>query len=149
MEPAHTKAKTMKKIGHKKTKRKDSVYNKKLKKKKLEKKLEDEDSEYEPKLFEAKDSDYEVEVSNCKPPLETIAVKETIGCVMLAILLLMEWKTSHLLTKVLQSPTSIQMIITRFLFLCLPFHLLQLIILLKLEELVSVFICPLTFCSFA
>ena len=125
MEPVLTKAKTMKKIGHKKNKRNNSVYKEKLKKKKLEKKLEDEDSDYEPNLFEAKDSDEEVDVSNCKPPLETIAVKETIGCVMLAILLLMEWKTSHLLTKVLQLPTSIRMIITRILFLLLPLHLLQ------------------------
>jgi hypothetical protein len=45
-----------------------------LKKKKLEKKLEDEDSDYEPNLFEAKVSDYEVDVSNRKPPPETIAV---------------------------------------------------------------------------
>ena len=137
-DPAMTKGKKMNKIGVKRTKRNDSVYKEKLKKKNLEKKLEDEDSDYEPNLFEAKDSDEQVDVSNRKPPP-----------VILAILLLMEWKTSHLLTKVLQSPTSIQMIITRFLFLCLPFHLLQLIILLKLEELVSVFICPLTFCSFA
>ncbi len=48
----------------------------KLQKKKLEKKLEDEDSDYEPNLFEAKDSDYEVDVSNRKPPPETIAVQE-------------------------------------------------------------------------
>ena len=50
-EPALTKAKTMKKIGHKKTKPNNSVYKDKLKKKKLEKKLEDEDSDYEPKPF--------------------------------------------------------------------------------------------------
>ena len=46
MEPAFTKAKTMKKIGHKKTKCNNSVYKEKLKKKNLEKKLEDEDSDY-------------------------------------------------------------------------------------------------------
>jgi hypothetical protein len=45
----------------------------------LEKKLEDEDSDYEPKLFEAKDSDYGVDVSNRKPPPETIAVQENDG----------------------------------------------------------------------
>jgi hypothetical protein len=50
-EPALTKAKTMKKVGCKKTKRNDSVYKLKLKKKKLEKRLEDEDSDYEPNLF--------------------------------------------------------------------------------------------------
>jgi hypothetical protein len=121
MDPAMTKVKKMNKIGVKRTKRNDSVYKEKLKKKKLEKKLENEDSDYEPNLFEAEDSDEEVDVSNHKPPL----FRKTIGCVMLAILLLMKWKTSHLLTKVLQSPTSIQMIITRILFLCPPFHLLQ------------------------
>ncbi len=42
----------------------------------MEKKLEDEDSDYEPNLFEAEDSDYEVDVSNRKPPPETIAVQE-------------------------------------------------------------------------
>ncbi len=75
-EPVLTKAKTIKKIVHKKTKRNDSDYKEKLKKKKLEKKLEDEDSDYEPNLFEAKDSDYEVDVSNRKPLPETIAVQE-------------------------------------------------------------------------
>jgi hypothetical protein len=75
-EQAITKAKKMKKIGCKRTKRNDSVYKEKLKKKKLEKKLEDEDSDYEPNLFEAKDSDYKVDIFNCKPPPETIAVQE-------------------------------------------------------------------------
>jgi hypothetical protein len=42
----------------------------------MEKKLEDEDSDYDPNLFEAKDSDDEVDVSNRKPPPETIAVQE-------------------------------------------------------------------------
>ena len=75
-DPAMTKAKKMNKIGVKRTKCNNSVYKEKLKKKKLEKKLEDEDSDYEPNLFEAKDSDYEVDVSNRKPPPETIAVQE-------------------------------------------------------------------------
>ncbi len=75
-EPVLTKAKTMKKIGRKKTKRNDSVYKEKLKKNKLEKKLEDEDSDYEPSLFEAKNSDYEVDISNRKTPPETIAVQK-------------------------------------------------------------------------
>jgi hypothetical protein len=57
MEPVLTKAMTTKKIGYKKTKRNDSVYKAKLKKK-MEKKLEDEDSDYEPNIFEAEDSDY-------------------------------------------------------------------------------------------
>ncbi len=78
-ELALTKAKTMKKIGYKKTKHNDSVYKAKLKKKKLEKKFEDEDSDYEPNIFEAKDSDYEVDVSNRKPLPETIAVQENNG----------------------------------------------------------------------
>ncbi len=38
--------------------------------------MENEDSDYEPNLFEAKDSDYEVDVSNRKPPPKTIAVQE-------------------------------------------------------------------------
>ena len=63
-ELALTKAKTMEKIGYKKDKRNDSVYKAKLKRKKLEKKLEDEDSDYEPNRFEAKDSDYEPYVAN-------------------------------------------------------------------------------------
>ena len=71
-----TKAKKMNKISVKRTKRNDSVNKEKLKKKKLEKKLEDEDSDYEPNLFEAEDSDDEVDVSNRKPPPETIAVQE-------------------------------------------------------------------------
>ena len=44
-----------------------------------EKKLEDGDSDYEPNIFQAKDSDYEVDVSNRKPPPETIAVQENDG----------------------------------------------------------------------
>jgi hypothetical protein len=40
-DPAMTKVKKMNKIGVKRTKRNDSVYKEKLKKKKLEKKLED------------------------------------------------------------------------------------------------------------
>ncbi len=38
--------------------------------------MEDEDSDYKPNLFEAKDSDDEVDVSNHKLPPETIAVQE-------------------------------------------------------------------------
>jgi hypothetical protein len=75
-DPVMTKAKKMNKIGVKRTKCNDSVYKEKLKKKKLEKKLEDEGSDYEPNLFEAEDSDDEVDVSNCKPPPKTIAVQE-------------------------------------------------------------------------
>jgi hypothetical protein len=41
--------------------------------------LEDGDSDYEPNIFQAKDSDYEVDVSNRKPPPETIAVQENDG----------------------------------------------------------------------
>jgi hypothetical protein len=74
-DPAMTKAKKMNKIGVKRTKHNDSVYKEKLKKN-LKKKLEDEDSDYEPNIFEAEDSDDEVDVSNRKPPPETIAVQE-------------------------------------------------------------------------
>ncbi len=41
--------------------------------------MEDEDSDYEPSIFEAKDSDYEVDVSNRKPLPETIAVQKNDG----------------------------------------------------------------------
>jgi hypothetical protein len=75
-DPAMTKVNKMNKIGVKRTKRNDSVYKEKLMKKKSEKKLEDEDSDYEHNLFEAKDSDEQVDVSNCKPPPETIAVQD-------------------------------------------------------------------------
>jgi hypothetical protein len=49
----------------------------KVKEKEIGEELEDEDSDYEPNLFEAKDSDNEVDVSNRKPtPPETIVVQE-------------------------------------------------------------------------
>ncbi len=38
--------------------------------------MEDEDSDYEPNLFQAKDSDEQVDVSNHKPPPETITVQK-------------------------------------------------------------------------
>jgi hypothetical protein len=79
MELALIKGTTMKKIGYKKTKCNGSVYKAKLKKKKLAKKLEDENSDYEPNSFETKDSDYEMDVANRKPPPETIAVQENDG----------------------------------------------------------------------
>jgi hypothetical protein len=75
-DPAMTKVKKMQKIGVTRTKCNNSVYKEKLKKI-MEKKLEDEDPDYEPNLFEAKDSDEQVDVSNCKPPPETIAVQES------------------------------------------------------------------------
>jgi hypothetical protein len=75
-DPAMTKVKKMNKNGVKRTKRNDSVYKEKLKKKISEKKLEDEYSDYEPNLFEAKVSDEQVDVSDRKPPPETIAVQE-------------------------------------------------------------------------
>ncbi len=77
-DPAMTKAKKMNRIGVKRTKCNDSVYKEKLKKKKLEKNWEDQDSDYEPNLFEAENSDDEVDVSNHKPPPETIAVQENV-----------------------------------------------------------------------
>jgi hypothetical protein len=61
---AMTKAKKINKIGVKRTKRNDVVQKKKLKRKKLEKKLEDIDSNYQPNIFEADDSEDEVDVSN-------------------------------------------------------------------------------------
>jgi hypothetical protein len=70
---------TMNNIGYKKTKCNDSIYNAKLKNMVIEKKLEDEDSDYEPNCFEAKVSDYEPDVANRKPPPGTIAVKGNDG----------------------------------------------------------------------
>ncbi len=61
---APPKATTKNQIGYKKTKLDDPVYKAKLKKTKLEKKLEDEDSYYE------------LDIANRKPPPETIAVQE-------------------------------------------------------------------------
>ncbi len=107
MDPAMTKVKKMEKIGIKRTKCNDSVYKEKLKKKELEKKLEDEDLDNEPNLFEAEDSDEQVDDPTANLHLKLLLFRKTIGCVMLAILLLMEWKTFHLLTKVLQLLTSI------------------------------------------
>ena len=45
----------------------------------MQKKLEDEDPDYEPNSFEAKDFDYEVDVANRRPPPKTIAVQENDG----------------------------------------------------------------------
>jgi hypothetical protein len=125
-DPAMTKAEKMNKIGVKRTKCNDYVYKEKLKKKKLEKKLEEEDSDYEPtislrpKILMMK---WMYLTANLFQKL--LLFRKTIGSLILAILLLMEWKTSHLPAKVLQSPTSIQMIIAKILFLFLLFHLLQ------------------------
>ncbi len=62
----------------------------KVKKKILEKKLEDGDSDYEPNLFEAKDSDHEWMYPTAYLHLKLLLFRKTIGCVVLAILLLME-----------------------------------------------------------
>jgi hypothetical protein len=48
MQPAPPKATTKKRIGCKKTKLDDPVYQEKLKRKQLEKKLEDDDPDYKP-----------------------------------------------------------------------------------------------------
>jgi hypothetical protein len=54
----------MNKIGFKRTKRNNAVHKEKLKKKKLEKKLEDNDSDHQPNIFDAKDLEDEVDVCN-------------------------------------------------------------------------------------
>ncbi len=63
------------KIGVKRTKRNNAVHTEKLKRKNLEKKIEDKDSNYQPSIFDAKDLEDEVDVSNQKPSPETIAVQ--------------------------------------------------------------------------
>jgi hypothetical protein len=75
---AKTKAKKMNKIGVKRTKCNNAVQKEMLKRKKLEKKLEDEDSTCQPNIFEAKDLEDEVDVCNQKPPPETISFQEEV-----------------------------------------------------------------------
>ncbi len=72
--------KKIQKIGVKRTKRNNALRKEKLKQQKLAKKLEDDDSDYVPNNFDAADSEDEGDVSNRKPPPETIAVlgKETV-----------------------------------------------------------------------
>ncbi len=66
--------KKMQKSGVKRTKRNNALHKEKLKRQKLEKKLEDDDPDYVPNIFDAADSEDEGDVSNRKPPPETIAV---------------------------------------------------------------------------
>jgi hypothetical protein len=70
----------MQKIGVKRTKCKNALRKEKLKRQKLAKKLEDDDPDYVPNIFDAADSEDEGDVSNQKPPPETIAIlgKETV-----------------------------------------------------------------------
>ncbi len=72
--------KKMQKIGVKGTKCNNALCKEKLKQQKLAKKLENDDPNYVPNIFDAADSDDEGDVSNRKPPPETIAVlgKETV-----------------------------------------------------------------------
>ena len=72
--------KKMQKIGVKRTKCNNALCKEKLKRQKLAKKLEDDDPNYVPNIFDAADSEDEGDVSNRKPPPETIAVlgKETV-----------------------------------------------------------------------
>ncbi len=64
----------MQKIGVKRTKRNNALCKKKLNRQKLEKKLEDNDPDYVPNIFDAADLEDKGDVSNWKPPPETIAV---------------------------------------------------------------------------
>ena len=70
----------MQKIGVKRTKCNNALRKEKLKRQKLAKKLEDDDPDYVPNIFDAADLEDEGDVSNQKPPPETIAVlgKETV-----------------------------------------------------------------------
>jgi hypothetical protein len=70
----------MQKIGVKRTKCNNALCKEKLKQQKLAKKLEGDDPNYVPNIFDAADSEDEGDVSNQKPPPETIAVlgKETV-----------------------------------------------------------------------
>jgi hypothetical protein len=121
-DPAMTKVKKMNKIVVKRTKRNDSVYKRKRNwRRSWRMKIQIMNPiSLRPKILMMK---WMYPTANLH--LKLLLFRKTIGCVMLAILLLMESKTSHLLMKVLQSPTSIRMIITRILFLPPPFHLLQ------------------------
>ena len=58
----------------------NALRKEKLKRQKLAKKLEDDDPDYLPNIFDAADLEDEGDVSNQKPPPETIAVlsKETV-----------------------------------------------------------------------
>ena len=64
----------MQKIGVKRTKCNNALHKEKLKRQKLAKKLEDDDPDYVPNIFEDADLEDEGDVSNQKPPPETIAV---------------------------------------------------------------------------
>ena len=64
----------MQKIGVKRTKCNNALRKEKLKQQKLAKKLEENDPDYVPNIFDAADSEDEGDVSNQKPPPETIAV---------------------------------------------------------------------------
>jgi hypothetical protein len=66
--------KKMQTIGVKRTKPNGAVCKEKLKRQKLEKKLEDKDSDFQPNILDAADSEDEGDVSNPKPPPVTIAV---------------------------------------------------------------------------
>ncbi len=70
----------MQKIGVKRTKCNNAHRKEKLKQQKLAKKLEDDDLDYVPNIFDAADSEDKGDVFNQKPPPETIAVlgKETV-----------------------------------------------------------------------
>ncbi len=70
----------MQKVGVKRTKFNNALRKEKLKRQKLAKKLEDDDPDYVPNIFDATDSEDEGDVSNWKPSPETIAVlgKETV-----------------------------------------------------------------------
>ncbi len=64
----------MQKIGVKRTKRNNALRKKKLKRQKLEKKMEDDDPDYVPNIFDAANLEDEGDVSDQKPPPETIPV---------------------------------------------------------------------------
>jgi hypothetical protein len=64
MQTAPSKAATKKRIGYQKPKLNEPVYQEKLKRKQVEKKLEDDDPDYEP------------DVDNCKPPRESAIVQQ-------------------------------------------------------------------------
>ncbi len=72
--------KKMQMIGVKRTKCNNALCKEKLKRQKLAKKLEDDDPNYVPNIFDATDLEDEGDVSNQEPPPETIAVlgKETV-----------------------------------------------------------------------
>jgi hypothetical protein len=128
--------KKMQKIGVKRTKCNNAVCKEKLKQQKLEKKLEDDDSDHLPNILDAADSENEGDVLNQKPPPETIAVLDVVvvshhsntvtdGMQNSNVMQNSNTVTDGMQILHLLSTTPIILIIATILFLRLQIHLLQ------------------------